>query len=210
MKIMQGASLTEGTLKDLMSEEDYALVDTEFKQTMGYGLEPLNKMKPMLLTSIYTVMAYMKATGMDKQPEAVDMLFQKKAKEKGLKVLGLETADKQVSLLFNSIPVKRQVELLVQCVREKDESIDQINQLNKAYLAGDLKQIESIGDGEDWTPEEKLLIVDQRNLDWASQLPGLMTEQSCFVAVGCLHLVGESGLINQLTKAGYKVEGVVF
>jgi uncharacterized protein len=35
-----------------------------------------------------------------------------------------------------------------------------------------------------------------------------LAKQSCFVAVGCMHLVGETGLLAQLKKAGYKVEAV--
>jgi uncharacterized protein YbaP (TraB family) len=35
------------------------------------------------------------------------------------------------------------------------------------------------------------------------KLPKLMSEQPLFVAVGALHLTGESGLMNQLRKKGY-------
>jgi uncharacterized protein YbaP (TraB family) len=35
-----------------------------------------------------------------------------------------------------------------------------------------------------------------------------MKEQSLFVAVGALHLVGKSGLINQLKEQGYVVTPV--
>jgi len=37
-----------------------------------------------------------------------------------------------------------------------------------------------------------------------------MKKQSCFVAVGCMHLIGDSGLITQFRKAGYKVEAMVW
>jgi len=210
-KIMQGATLTEGSLKDLMSPEEYALIDTEFKQLMGYGLEPFNKMKPMMLISVYTMMSYMKAMNMTRQPEGVDLLFQKKAKEMGHKVLALETTEEQIELLFNAIPVQRQIELFVKGIKEKDKNIEQIKKLDSAYMSEDLARIEAIGDGEDWTPEERALMVDKRNLNWFDKLPALMAEQSCFIAVGCLHLIGETGLINQLKKAGYTVSpGISF
>ncbi|GHT71951.1 hypothetical protein FACS189455_4730 [Bacteroidia bacterium] len=47
-----------------------------------------------------------------------------------------------------------------------------------------------------------------RNDAWMKKLPGLMKDKSSFIAVGALHLVGEEGLLNQLEKAGYKVEAV--
>ena len=42
------------------------------------------------------------------------------------------------------------------------------------------------------------------------QLKIMFPKNSCFVAVGCLHLTGESGLINQLRNAGYNVEPIIF
>jgi uncharacterized protein len=59
-------------------------------------------------------------------------------------------------------------------------------------------------------PEERKMLVDDRNLNWVKQFPRLFKTQSCFVAVGCLHLVGETGLINQLRLKGYTVEPVLF
>jgi uncharacterized protein YbaP (TraB family) len=35
------------------------------------------------------------------------------------------------------------------------------------------------------------------------KLPALMKKQSLFVAMGALHLVGQTGLVNQLRKKGY-------
>jgi uncharacterized protein YbaP (TraB family) len=39
-------------------------------------------------------------------------------------------------------------------------------------------------------------------------LPDLLHKNSCFVAVGALHLVGENGLINLLRQKGYRVSKV--
>jgi uncharacterized protein YbaP (TraB family) len=40
------------------------------------------------------------------------------------------------------------------------------------------------------------------------KLPTMMKEKPSFIAVGCLHLVGDDGLLNRLRKEGYKVEQV--
>ena len=47
-----------------------------------------------------------------------------------------------------------------------------------------------------------------RNVKWLEKLPAMMSEKSSFIAVGCLHLIGEGGLIEGLRKLGYKVEAV--
>ena len=40
------------------------------------------------------------------------------------------------------------------------------------------------------------------------QLPRLMKEGAAFVAVGALHLIGETGLVSQLRQQGYTVTPV--
>jgi hypothetical protein len=212
MKLMQGAMMTEGTIKDLVSPEDYALLDNEFYGLIGAGMDKLGKMKPMMLSSMYSIMVYCQKNNLTKQPEAVDQLFQNEAENNGKKVLGLETVEDQVNIMFNSLPLKRQADLLVECVKGKESGIEILNKLNASYLAGDLKELEALGmqDQGDMTEEEMALFNEDRNHNWMKKIPALISEQSCFIAVGCLHLTSEIGLVSQLKKAGYKVEPVNF
>src|ERR1035437_11123778 len=53
LKMLKGVMMKDTTIKELLSETDYALVDNEYKQTMNMGLNKLNKMKPMMLSSMY-------------------------------------------------------------------------------------------------------------------------------------------------------------
>lgn len=210
-KLMQGAMMQEGTIKDLVSPEDYILLDNEFKQLLGAGMDQLGKMKPMMLSTLYTIMVYMKTKNMTTQPEAVDIIFQNKSAEKGKKIMGLETVEDQIEVLFNKIPLKRQAEMLVLGVKEKNKGLEVLDKLNDVYVSGDLKQIAALVKEEqgDMTDEEMAMFVDIRNNNWMKKLPSLMSQQSCFIAVGCLHLTGETGLLNQLKKSGYKLEPVV-
>jgi uncharacterized protein YbaP (TraB family) len=209
IKMLKAVMMKDSTMKQLLSDSDYFLVDKEFKQVMGKGLDKLGKMKPSMLSSVYTVFAYNKANNIKKQPEAVDILFQKKARKSKKQVIGLETIEQQIDILFNSTSLKQQAADLVKEVKEKDKEIENIQELNEAYLTGDLKKIEILSTDEtEMTPEEKVLLVDNRNNNWIKQLTVLLPQKSCFVAVGCMHLVGEVGLIKQLRKAGYTVEGV--
>ena len=58
------------------------------------------------------------------------------------------------------------------------------------------------------TPEDRWVILDQRNIRWAEQLPKQLEKGSNFIVVGALHLPGENGIINLLRKQGYKVKHV--
>ena len=208
-KIMKGAVMQGTTIKDLLDAEDYALVDNELKQLLGAGLDQLGAFKPMVLQTMYTGLIYLKSQHLASQPEAVDMLFQKKARENNKLVIGLETVEQQSALLFDFLPLKRQAELLVESVKEKQKSTSIFKQLNEAYLNGDLQKMSEIDrEDDDLTPEERKPLYENRNNAWIKQLPPLLSRQTCFIAVGCLHLAGDTGLVNQLRKAGYTVEAV--
>jgi uncharacterized protein YbaP (TraB family) len=210
-KMMQGSVMKGKKIKDLVSASDYQLLDTEFKSVMGLGMSMLGSYKPMMLMSMHQVMLYMKSTGVKKQPVAVDELFQKQARTTKKKVIGLETLEFQMNMLFDSFTLERQVEILLYEVREKDQMVKELSQLNDVYVSGNLEKMKQMDvEDESMTSEERKRLIDDRNRSWMKQLPALFKEQSCFVAVGCMHLVGETGLINQLRLNGYSVEPVRF
>jgi len=210
VKMMSDVMMKDTTMKDLLSAEDYFFVDSVFQITMNTGLDKLGTMKPAMLSAFYVISSYMKENGTNAPPTGVDELFQKKAKEQNKKILPLETIDEQMFMLFGSMSLKRQAEVLVKDLKDIQKSKEDMKNLNSYYLAGDLVGIESLSNMScNWTPEEVKVLIDNRNLNWAKKLPTMLKEQSCFIAVGAMHLVGETGLIKQLKVAGYKVEPVV-
>ncbi len=210
IKLMKGATMKDTTLTDLLTQEEYSLVDSAFKEVMGIGIKKLDKFKPMMLSTLYSAMQYMKQNNLKKEPEAVDQIFQKFGKKNKKKIVGLETIDQQIDILFNKISLQRQAEMLVKAIVEKDKSIDLIKNLNELYLKGDLAGLETLNnEDDDMNQEEKKILIENRNTNWMEQLKIMLPQKSCFVAVGCLHLTGESGLILQLRNAGYTLEPVV-
>lgn len=210
-KMMKGSVMKGKKIKDLVSASDYQLLDTEFKSVMGLGMSMLGSFKPMMLMTMHQVMLYMKSSGVKKQPVAVDELFQKQARTAKKKVIGLETLEFQMNMLFDSFTLERQAEILMYEVRDKDQMLSELKKLNDVYVSGDLEKMKAMDvDDESMTPEERRRLIDDRNMNWIKQLPALFKERSCFVAVGCMHLVGETGLINQLRLNGYTVEPVRF
>ncbi|MDX2361399.1 MAG: TraB/GumN family protein [Crocinitomicaceae bacterium] len=51
-------------------------------------------------------------------------------------------------------------------------------------------------------------MIKPRNQEWMELIPDLIEENSCFIAVGLLHLYGDCGLIMQLRELGYTVAPV--
>ena len=78
-------------------------------------------------------------------------------------------------------------------------------EMNNAYISQNLGKLQQLVYGGSYTPEEIKILLDDRNNYWMQQLPKLMQDQSLFVAVGALHLVGKSGLVSKLREQGYTV-----
>lgn len=209
LKLMNAALMKDTTLTDLLSTDDYALVNNAFEELAGLKLKAMNKMKPTMLSTMYVLLLYMKLNNVTKEPEAVDEIIQKTGKEAKKPIIGLETVEQQINILFNSTPLKRQAELLVTSIKDKDKSILTIRAMNEAYLSGNLQKLQELYlDNDDMNEQEQHLLVDNRNADWVNQLTELLKRKSCFVAVGALHLAGASGLIQQLRLKGFKIEPV--
>lgn len=211
IKMVKACMMKDTTMHDLLTQDEYALVDSRMKEVVGKGLDKLGIMKPVMLTTLYELMLYMKQNNLKKEPEAVDIVLQHKAKKAKKKIIGLETIDQQVNILFNSSSLKQQAEGLVEAVKDKEKSLDIIGKLNEAYLAGDLKAMSQlVNEEQQMSDADKKVMITDRNNKWMSQLKELMPKQSCFVAVGCMHLADEAGLVQQLKNAGYVVEPVAF
>jgi len=211
-KIMQRAMLPEGiTMDSLLNEQDYALVDSELHAALNFGLKELGLMNPAMIRTMYELELYKKKTGFSDEIQS-DSYFQSAGMLKGKKIIGLEDIDKQIDLLIGSKDLKREALLLVETIRGKEAAMEDIIQLNALYRAGKIEELVKMAKKQDspsaLTDEEYAEMVDRRNLDWSAVLPAYMRQNSCFIAVGALHLGGANGLIKQLKKSGFKVTEV--
>ena len=211
-KIQQAAIMpNHKKISELMNQEEYKLVDNELKATLKFGLKEVSIMNPSLILTLYEMEKNKKLTGLSDDKQS-DSYFQLVAEEKDKKVLGLETIDQQIAILFGNGSLERQTSLLVESIRKKNSMLKEMNQLNRLYKAGKLNDLLllSKGKGEitDMTDEEFKKMVDDRNADWISKLPNMMQKSSCFNAVGALHLPGHNGLLKLLEKKGYKVSPI--
>lgn len=211
-KIQQASLMPEHIrMKDLLNDSDYILVDKELKSVMKLGLKELSSMNPTLILTLYEMELFKKSTGYNEDTQS-DSYFQLVAAEKGKEILGLETIDEQIAVLFGNGSLQRQADLLVESVHQKYKVLNDIKQINQLYKNGKIEKLYDLssnrGDIMDMTKDEFERLVDKRNKNWVVQLPQLLTSSSCFIAVGALHLGGKNGLIKLLEKEGYKVKPI--
>jgi len=191
------------TLRDLLNEEEYALVKTHFDK-MGLPLFLFERMKPMFLTVF---------ASMDMSPDAMssgemvsyEMKIMDIAKQQKKKMGGLETAEYQMSM-FDSIPYEAQAKMLMEAIRSNDAASDQFEEMIKLYKNQDINgMVAMMRDDEEGIGNYEDLLLVTRNKNWIPVMGEMMMAQPTFFAVGAGHLGGTMGVVALLRKEGYTV-----
>jgi len=206
--MLEASTLKGSTLQKELPDTLYTTVSKWFKEEAGFDIAQLNQVSPFAVMIFAMAITQQKYFPTKPGEVQLDTYFQQSAKKDGKKVLGLETIQMQINATFGQMTPQRQVTLLSELFKEKDGLKQMIGIMNTAYTSENLGALQQLMYGSSYKPEELKALLDDRNNYWMQQLPGLMDKQSLFVAVGALHLVGKSGLVNQLKEKGYTVTPV--
>lgn len=207
------------TLDKLFTADEMTRINALVKSVLGVDMtnpmvaQQLGKLTPYALQVQLGVLIYLKKHPGFNPNEGFDSYFQKEAAAKGKGVGGLETFDFQINTLYKSATMERQKQLLLCMADNLEFTEEQTENVVKAFFTQDLDGIEKAMDAKlnntcDGTPEEKETLIYSRNDNWMKQMPEIMKQKGTFFAVGAGHLPGERGLLTQLKKAGYTVEGI--
>ena len=191
-------------LTDLLSKEDFALLDSLCKAKLGVSAIFMNGMKPFFVTS-----AIQQADMPQDQENALDLFLLKKAREQGKLCYGVEEYMDQIKAI-DAFGLKEQTEMLVALLHDTVGAAQEFEEMLDAYLGFNLdKMTEMIQDTALPKKFDKVLI-EKRNITMAKQFAKIANEHTLFCAVGAGHLGGKKGVIALLRKKGYTVEPVVF
>lgn len=219
-KLMKAMMLPDGkSLADILTEDELAKLNAYMNETMGADLSnpminaQLGKMTPAAISTQLQLVYYMKKTPGFNPLALIDSYFQKEAKKAGKPVIGFETIDFQISVLYTGTPIERQIQSLFCIIDNKEYSAMVMDQLTKAYFAQDMAAIasvmdEELGAGCERTPEEDEALIYGRNADWAEKMPAMMAAESTLFVVGAAHLPGERGVLELLKNKGFVIEAV--
>lgn len=203
MPLLQKAYMKgDTTLKDLVTEEEYGIIETHFKK-LGLPIFFLERIKPMFLTVFAS--GDFDPNGLQSgQLKSYEMEFAKMAEDGGKGTGGLETIEYQISV-FDGIPYSDQAKMLVESIKTSSTDDDTLKELIALYKDQDvtglfemMKEDESIAEYED-------ALLFTRNKNWIPLMIEMMKKQPTFFAVGAGHLGGELGVLNLLREAGYTV-----
>jgi uncharacterized protein YbaP (TraB family) len=146
----------------------------------------------------------------------LDLMLHNTAVQAGKETGGIETLDEQTDVLFNSLPIEQQAKMLVAAIDEIEHQKPgehPVQHLVDLYLAGDLEPLAAELNEQDVgeAAVEKQFqsrLIDDRNLKMAERIAARCRDnktRSYFFAVGAAHYAGETGILAQLTRRGFKV-----
>ena len=210
-KMGQAMVLSDGrTLDKILGPESFAQV-VEAGRRYGLGPEQLRFFKPWALATILSIpQAELARAAGGSLP--LDQALQARATEQGKPLHALESAQEQIAL-FNDMPEASQIAMLTSAIEQNATIETMFEEMTVSYLARDTGAIYGrMAAQREAQPELMELFLrrfnDERNRTMAIRMAGRLRQGGAFIAVGALHLPGESGLLSLLTQNGHTVERV--
>jgi uncharacterized protein YbaP (TraB family) len=174
----------------------------------------LSPMKPWAVMSQVELIEFLPDISAGRQP--LDAMLYGMADKAGKELGALETVDEQVAV-FESFTTQEQVRMLVTTLDDIESArpggVSPSREMVDLYLAGDLNRLAAEVNKQ--YPQDEALnkkivarVIDERNTKMAAKIAELCAKnpaRSYFIAVGALHYAGDTGIISQLTKKGFKV-----
>jgi uncharacterized protein len=193
------------TLKDYLSDEEFAKVDEMFRETLGMPLENLKQIKPFFL-SVMLVTAP-KVLGCS-PPSSYETALLQSAIAKNKTVSGLETVSSQYAVIDKK-PMEEQSKDLYKMALDPQKAFNDFKKLVEAYKGQNAETLYELilsQMSEDQDLQTRLL--DDRNKDWIPKIEKAINEKPSFIAVGAGHLGGENGVLKLLRDQGYTLRAI--
>ena len=213
-KLQAAMCLPDGKhISELLTEEQMATLNGYMNEVLGADFtnpfinRTMGNMRPSAIAQQLQLVVYIQIMP-DFNPTAlIDSYFQEQALKKGKPVMGLESIDEQIAVLYGSASIEKEIADLMRMAEDPQASLDAMVDLVIAYYSQDLEALSECVmasmDAEEW---DRLCV--KRNRNWMEKMPSIMSEQSTLFVVGAAHLIGEDGVLALLQDAGYSVTAV--
>ena len=205
-KVLENHLFCEEDLSEDLSAKDYAVVDSIFQLRLGQELTDYDFINPMI-TGLILGMEYHNMYLSDHGNyigDPIDKHFQDAAQAKGIEVIGLESAEESYAYLLDSVERQDQIQILVDIAYHDDKIYQISGDMYEYYRVNQpTKILEAVDYYHTLVSDAGMeLLTEGRNELWMTRLPEML-KPNTFIAVGCLHLPGDKGLIRLLEKQGY-------
>lgn len=189
--------MNDKSLKDFYSEDEYKLLYQIAKDSFQINLDDYSSTKPLFTAQYFT----------GNKLSSSEMMFYElylfvEAKAKMMHIKGLEEINDQIRAI-DSIPLKLQAEMLKNTILDDSKSNNDFLELTQVYLKQDIDQVYNLVSESDYD-KFKHILIHQRNLNWIPKIEAEIKKGPVFIAIGAGHLGSEFGILNLLSKKGYK------
>ncbi|QIK61408.1 TraB/GumN family protein [Dysgonomonas sp. HDW5A] len=223
----------DSTYESLLSKEDLLLLNEKMELFFGEnGANELKNVKPSVLIFLIQGQVinklYIEAGITPSNPlcdSSIDKYIESTAKREKYNIMGL---DEEGDAFFNRMPISTDLKKLMELLKDEDffnnetqkkETLERIisykDSMDKYYKLQSLKKIEELIESQKqyistdlYMEQEFTMMGNNRNNRWMKKIPFLIKNKPSFIAVGVAHLIGKTGLINQLRNLGYNVEPI--
>jgi uncharacterized protein YbaP (TraB family) len=191
------------SLRGLVGDDQFRAL-SEAASDRGLSPDVLNRLKPW--AAAVTLGMPASRTG-----RFLDMEIYLQALQLQRRIVGLETAAEQLAV-FDGMAPEVQLILLAEMIKNAPQMPKQLEELTAVYLEGDLELIDRFARAQYASMPDSIMrwfdnrLLDQRNERMLNRLPQLLDGASVLVAVGAMHLAGDTGLVAGLRRLGYQVE----
>lgn len=203
--------LTDGRrLSDIAGPDRFRRV-VETGARYGIPAESLETLKPWGAMGIFSI----PPSELRRQAggETLDRVIESLAGERGIPVLGIETAEEQVAALAGNSEAD-QLAMLDAVLEQGPRIEDSFDRLRRTYFAGDLAGLYELAmQDTESTPDAVVeryyqRLLWDRNRRMVERILPYLAEGNTLVAIGALHLYGEDGVPGLLAQRGYEVSPI--
>jgi uncharacterized protein YbaP (TraB family) len=191
--------MKEGSLKKLLTAEDYQLLDSLMLNSMGLPLSMFDQVQPFFVAAMMELNQFSKDTSLP-----LDLWLGQQAQIRNKELVGLETADEQLEAIA-VLDYREQAAYLSEALHEAEDSAG-LERMLKFYISGQLDSLLLPEFTESMPPQLRKAMIDDRNRRMAARLESMIKKHRVFAAVGALHLPGKNGIIALLREKGYRLE----
>lgn len=195
----------DNSVKAQMTEEQFQKFDAALRQR-GIAYSTVERMRPWFFTMLFILPDCPQTGGV-----AFDAQIELNAQHAGKELLGLETIEEQLVAL-SSLPERVSIAAIIEAIENKDLLKDIFTTMGELYVEGKISMINSLSDYLDEEGltianmhEYEAILIDKRNAVMAQRAEPLLKKGNSFIAVGAMHLIGDTGLVEAFRKMGYQV-----
>jgi uncharacterized protein YbaP (TraB family) len=205
---------TDGrSLEKMLLGDEYAKVRATLERA-GVPVDAARVYRPWVITML-TAASDCERRKVQQGELVLDMKLAAEAKARSIPVAGLETLEEQLAAM-TSVPDRQQIDMLRASLKYAERTDDLVETMVQLYLDRrmgatwpfQLALASKAGVGEDSYAAFKETLIVARNRKMRDGALPFLAKGGAFIAVGALHLPGETGLIELLRKAGYTATAV--